>query len=52
MGSFTADARLDYNVLFDQQFASNVPTSSVTTPVATFSRGGSYTGTLNFGATW
>ena len=52
MGSFTADARLDYNVLFDQQFASNVPTADVSTPLTTFSKGGSYVGTLNFGATW
>lgn len=52
MGSFTADARLDYNVLFDQQFASNQPNSNINTPGVTFSRGGSYMGTLNLGATW
>ncbi len=52
-GNFTADARINYNVLFDQQFAGSVPDADISLPVGeTFSRGGSYTGTLNFGATW
>lgn len=41
VGHFTADARLGYNFLFDQQFA---PTGSDT--------GGSYTGTVNLGGTF
>jgi Outer membrane protein beta-barrel domain len=53
VGNFTADARVNYNVLFDQEFAGSVPPADVTLPVGeTFSKGGSYTGTLNFGATW
>src|SRR5690349_1518299 len=53
VGNFTADARLNYNLLFDQEFALNVPESDINLPgEATFSSGGRYTGTLNFGATW
>lgn len=53
IGDFTADARVNYNVLFDQQFAGGVPNSDISLPVnETFSRGGSYSGTLNLGATW
>ncbi|MGZ3457953.1 MAG: hypothetical protein ACXU86_05530 [Archangium sp.] len=52
-GHFTADARVNYNFLFDQQFATAVPPANVTLPVnETFSSGGRYTDTLNFGATW
>ena len=41
LGSFTADARLNYNFLFGQQFA---PTGD--------DEGGSYTGTINLGGTF
>ena len=51
MGNFTADARLDYNLLFDQQFAGNPP-SSGSTPLLNLTPGGTYTGTVNVGATW
>lgn len=53
IGDFTADARLNYNFLFDQEFAGTVPTSDIDLPGnETFSSGGSYTGTINLGATW
>ena len=53
VGNFTADARLNYNLLFDQEFALAVPVSDINLPGdETFSEGGSYMGTLNFGATW
>jgi len=53
VGSFTADARLNYNVLFDQEFAAGLPTTDVNLPGdETFSAGGSYSGTLKLGATW
>jgi hypothetical protein len=53
VGNFTADARLNYNVLFDQEFAASLPTSDVNLPGdEVFSKGGSYAGTLNLGATW
>jgi hypothetical protein len=53
VGSFTADARLNYNVLFDQEFAAGLPTTDVNLPGdETFSAGGSYAGTLKIGATW
>ncbi|QRK11710.1 outer membrane beta-barrel protein [Archangium violaceum] len=52
IGDFTADARVNYNLLFDQEFAA-VPPADVDLPGdETFSAGGSYTGTLNLGATW
>jgi hypothetical protein len=51
-GDFTADARVSYNFLFDQEFAA-VPPADVNLPGnETFSSGGRYTGTLNIGATW
>jgi Outer membrane protein beta-barrel domain len=53
VGSFTADARINYNLLFDQEFALNAPASDINLPGdETFTGGGRYTGTLNFGATW
>ncbi len=52
MGSFTADARVQYNFLFDQQFAADVPPGDVTIGDRNFSSGGSYAGTVNIGATW
>lgn len=53
IGNFTADARLGYNFLFDQEFAGNVATTDIGAPGdTTFSNGGSYTGTLNFGTTF
>jgi hypothetical protein len=52
IGDFTADARVNYNFLFDQEFAA-APTADVDLPGdETFSAGGRYTGTLNIGATW
>lgn len=50
MGNFTADARVNYNLLFDQEFAANVPATDVGAPGdSEFSKGGSYLGTLNVG---
>lgn len=52
IGDFTADARVNYNFLFDQEFAA-VPPADIDLPGdQTFSSGGRYTGTLNIGATW
>lgn len=52
IGDFTADARVNYNFLFDQEFAA-APTADIDLPGdETFSAGGRYTGTLNIGATW
>lgn len=52
VGDFTADARVNYNFLFDQEFAA-VPAADINLPGSeTFSSGGRYTGTLNIGATW
>lgn len=53
VGSFTADARVAYNFLFDQEFSAALPPADVDLPGdETFSKGGRYTGTLNLGATW
>jgi hypothetical protein len=55
VGAFTADARLNYNVLFDEQFAvgAPVPRSRTGGPSSlTISRGGRYSGTLNLGVMW
>jgi hypothetical protein len=53
MGSFTADARVNYNFLFDQEFALTVPPSDVNLGGdETFSSGGRYIGTINVGATF
>ncbi len=52
IGDFTADARLGYNFLFDQQFARNVPASDVSTDDVQFSKSGRYNATLNFGLTF
>lgn len=52
-GNFTADARLNYNFLFDQEFASGVPASGIGAPGdSDFSEGGSYLGTVNLGLTF
>lgn len=52
-GDFTADARLNYNFLFDQEFAFNVPSTSIGAPGdSDFSEGGSYLGTVNVGVTF
>lgn len=52
-GNFTADARLNYNFLFDQEFASGVPAGSIGAPGdSNFSEGGSYLGTVNLGLTF
>jgi hypothetical protein len=52
-GNITADARLNYNVLFDQQFAAGAPVPNLGEPVdLTLSRGGRYSGTLNVGLLW
>lgn len=49
LGNFTADARFNYNFLFDQDFAP-VPTRQIAG--VTTSTGGRYAGTLNIGATF
>src|SRR5207237_292275 len=51
MGHFTADARLGYNFLFDQNFAP-VGTTGIEAPGtnSNFSRGGRYLGTLSVGS--
>ncbi len=50
---FTADARLNYNVLFDQRYATGAPVSNVGEPAAlTIGRAGRYSGTLNLGVAW
>ena len=47
-GNFTADARVNYNLLVYSDFA-----TGVSAPEANgLTTGGSYIGTLNFGATW
>ncbi len=50
VGSFTADARLNYNVLFDQGFANNVDSRDIAGINST--SGGSYRGTVNIGGTF
>jgi hypothetical protein len=53
IGDFTADARIAYNLLFDQEFASDVPVTGVGAPGdSSFSEGGSYLGTVNLGLTF
>jgi hypothetical protein len=53
IGNFTADARLNYNFLFDQEFAANVPERNIGAPGdSDFSEGGSYAGTVNIGVTF
>ena len=47
LGHFTADARINYNVLVDQQLATDLPSNN-----ATASTGGIYTGTVNLGSTF
>lgn len=52
VGDFTADARVNYNFLFDQEFAA-APVADIDLPgERTFSEGGRYMGSLNIGATW
>ncbi|HEX5746553.1 MAG TPA: hypothetical protein VFZ09_09930 [Archangium sp.] len=49
----TADARLNYTVLFDQRYATGAPVSNVGEPPAlTIGKAGRYSGTLNLGVTW
>jgi hypothetical protein len=49
----TADARLNYTVLFDQRYATGAPVSNVGEPAAfTLGKAGRYSGTLNLGVTW
>ncbi|MFY0571264.1 hypothetical protein ACN28E_46560 [Archangium lansingense] len=51
--SLTADARLSYNVLFDQRYATGAPVSNVgDPPTLTIGRAGRYSGTLNLGMAW
>ncbi len=50
IGNFTADARMNYNVLFDQEFASNVDSRDIAGINST--SGGSYRGTVNIGGTF
>ncbi|HET9451412.1 MAG TPA: outer membrane beta-barrel protein, partial [Aggregicoccus sp.] len=52
VGNFTADARVGYNFLFDQEFARNTPTSDVGGDDVEFSKSGRYNATLNFGTTF
>ena len=49
LGHFTADARLNYNVLVDQQLTTSVATEG---SALTTSSGGIYTGTVNLGSTF
>jgi hypothetical protein len=52
-GAFTADARLNYHVLFDQEFATGSPVLDTGAPNRyLISRGGRYSGTLNLGMAW
>jgi opacity protein-like surface antigen len=52
-GTFTADARLHYNLLFDQQLVAGAPVPGMGEPTdLTLSRGGRYSGTLNLGLLW
>lgn len=49
----TADARLNYNILFDQRYATGAPVSNAGDPPnLTVGRAGRYSGTLNLGVTW
>ncbi len=53
IGDFTADARVNYNFLFDQEFATGVATTGVGAPGdSNFSNAGRYSGTLNLGVTF
>lgn len=52
-GTFTADARLQYDVLFDQRYPTGAPVQDVGghTPL-TIGRSGRYAGRLNLGVAW
>lgn len=53
MGHFTADARVNYNFLFDQEFDLASPSTGTGAPGnSDFNKGGSYLGTINVGATF
>ncbi|HEX8822611.1 MAG TPA: outer membrane beta-barrel protein [Archangium sp.] len=53
LGAFTADARLNYNILFDQQFAVGAPVPNTGGPSRLHvGKGGRYSGTLNLGMAW
>ncbi|HET9450716.1 MAG TPA: hypothetical protein VFO83_07545 [Aggregicoccus sp.] len=52
LGDFTADARVGYSFLFDQEFARNTPTTDVVGDELEFSESGLYNATLNFGVTF
>ncbi|PTL84203.1 hypothetical protein DAT35_12285 [Vitiosangium sp. GDMCC 1.1324] len=53
LGVFSADARLEYDVLFDQRYAAGAPVPNVggRTPL-TIGRSGRYSGRLNLGVAW
>jgi hypothetical protein len=53
LGAFTADARLQYDVLFDQRYPTGAPVQDVAgrAPL-TIGRGGRYTGRLHLGVAW
>ncbi len=51
VGNFTADARVGYNVLFDNEFATGVTTPDEVAGIDTIG-GGRYQGTINLGATF
>ncbi|MGZ3460591.1 MAG: hypothetical protein ACXU86_19055 [Archangium sp.] len=52
-GTFTADARLGYDVLFDQRYATGFPVRYTGGPTPfVVSRAGRYSGTLHLGVRW
>ncbi len=54
-GAFTADARLNYTVLFDEEFAVGAPVPRSRTGGPSdlrISKSGRYSGTLNLGVAW
>jgi hypothetical protein len=51
-GDFTADARVGYSFLFDQEFARSVESADVSAGDVEFSNTGRYNATLNFGLTF
>lgn len=53
LGSFTADARLEYDVLFEQRYATGAPVQNVGEPASlTVGSSGRYSGRLNLGVAW
>lgn len=52
IGHFTADARLNYDILFSQNMANQVGLASTASTYSSSFGGGSYQGTLNIGSTF